>query len=123
MIKTDPYFNQPNFRLYKWDCLEIMKIIPDNTFDMVFADPPYMLSNNWFTCQNWQIVSVNKWKRDESKWTQNDLEFHELRLSECRRVLKPEWTLWVSGTYHSIYQCWYLIQKLKYHILHNFILL
>ncbi|MDD2230359.1 MAG: site-specific DNA-methyltransferase [Candidatus Cloacimonetes bacterium] len=86
---------------------------------MIFADPPYMLSNDGFTCQNGRMVKVNKGKWDKSKGFEEDAVFHESWISECRRVLKPEGTIWISGTYHSIYQCGYILQKLGFHILND----
>jgi site-specific DNA-methyltransferase (adenine-specific) len=114
-----PVFKTEDFALYNEDCLEVMARFPDNYVDMIFADPPYMLSNDGFSCQNGRMVSVNKGKWDKSKGFEEDLMFHETWLKECRRVLKPEGTLWVSGTYHSIYQCGFLLQKLDYHILND----
>jgi site-specific DNA-methyltransferase (adenine-specific) len=65
------------------------------------------------------MVSVNKGKWDVSKGFQDDYDFHYKWLEACRRVLKPGGTLWVSGTYHSIYQCGHALQKLNYHILND----
>jgi site-specific DNA-methyltransferase (adenine-specific) len=117
--KSDIYFKAENFCLYKGDCLEILKKFPDNHIDMIFADPPYMLSNDGFTCQAGRMVSVNKGKWDKSKGFENDLEFHDTWIKECRRVLKPSGTIWISGTYHSIYQCGFLLQKNNFHILND----
>ncbi|MCO5278862.1 MAG: site-specific DNA-methyltransferase [Saprospiraceae bacterium] len=114
-----PYYKSDDFTLYNGDSLEIMSRLPDNCIDMIFADPPYMLSNDGFSCQNGKMVSVNKGKWDKSKGFEDDLLFHEAWLKQCHRILKPEGTLWVSGTYHSIYQCGFLIQKLGYHILND----
>jgi len=116
-----PFFKRDDFTLYNGDSLEIMSRLPDNCIDMIFADPPYMLSNDGFSCQNGKMVSVNKGKWDKSKGFKNDLQFHEAWLKQCHRILKPEGTSWVSGTYHSIYQCGYLIQKLVYHILNDIV--
>ncbi|MFN5351380.1 MAG: DNA-methyltransferase [Alphaproteobacteria bacterium] len=113
------YFKQNNFVLYNLDSLEFLKTLPENYVDLIFADPPYMLSNNGFTCQNGKMVSVNKGKWDESKGIEEDLNFHLNWLSQCRRILKPQGTIWVSGTYHSIYQCGYSLQKLGFHILND----
>jgi site-specific DNA-methyltransferase (adenine-specific) len=113
MYKTD------NVALYNDDCLEVMAKFPDNYVDMIFADPPYMLSNDGFTCQNGRMVSVNKGKWDKSKGFDEDIKFHETWISECKRVLKPEGTIWISGTYHSIHQCGFLLQKLDYHLLNE----
>lgn len=108
-----------NYRLYHDDCLKILETIPENTFDMIFADPPYMLSNGGVTCQNGKVVSVNKGKWDESQGFEQDFEFHKKWLSVCKRVLKKNGTLWVSGTYHSIYSCGFAMQLLGYHILND----
>ena len=118
-VPVRPIFKTQDFVLYHHDCLEVMSRFPDGYVDMIFADPPYMLSNDGFTCHAGRMVSVNKGKWDKSKGFEVDLEFHELWISECKRVLKPEGTIWISGTYHSIYQCGYLLQKLGYHILND----
>ncbi|MBQ8481230.1 MAG: site-specific DNA-methyltransferase [Alphaproteobacteria bacterium] len=108
-----------SYRLYCDDCIERLKEIPENTFDMIFADPPYMLSNGGISCQNGKVVSVNKGDWDKSKGFEEDFEFHKKWLTECKRVLKRNGTLWVSGTYHSIYSCGFAIQLLGYHILND----
>jgi site-specific DNA-methyltransferase (adenine-specific) len=114
-----PVFKTEDFALYGEDSLEVMSRFPDNYVDVIFADPPYMLSNDGFTCQNGRMVSVNKGKWDKSKGFEDDLKFHETWISECKRVLKPEGTIWISGTYHSIYQCGFLLQKLGFHLLND----
>ena len=113
------FYKNNNIRLYNTNCLDLLKQIPDNTFDMVFADPPYFLSNGTFTCQNGRMVSVKKGNWDIGKTAEENFKFHFEWLKECRRVLKPNGTLWVSGTYHSIYQCGYALQLLNYHILND----
>jgi len=115
----NPYYYSDNAILYNHDCLEILLHIPENSIDMIFADPPYMLSNNGFTCQNGRMVTVNKGKWDESNGFEDDCAFHNAWIASCRRVLKPEGTIWISGTYHSIYQCGYLLQKNNFHILND----
>jgi site-specific DNA-methyltransferase (adenine-specific) len=105
--------------LFNDDCLRILSLLPDDAIDAVFADPPYMLSNNGFTCQNGRMVSVNKGPWDRSGGFDNDTDFHDAWIRACRRVLKPEGTIWISGTYHSIYQCGYLLQKNGFHILND----
>jgi site-specific DNA-methyltransferase (adenine-specific) len=114
-----PAFKTDDFCLYNADCLAVMSRFPDNYVDMIFADPPYMLSNNGFTCHAGRMVSVNKGKWDKSKGFEEDLKFHETWISECKRILKPEGTIWISGTLHSIFQTGYLLQKLDFHILND----
>ena len=114
-----PFLKSKNAILFNGDCLEILKSMPEDSIDMIFADPPYMLSNNGFTCQNGRMVNVNKGKWDKSKGFEEDTIFHNEWISACRRILKPEGTIWISGTYHSIYQCGFLLQKNNFHILND----
>lgn len=111
--------NNKKYQLYLGNCLEKMQEFPDNTFDMIFADPPYMLSNDGISCQNGKMVSVNKGSWDKSKGIENDFEFNKTWLSECRRILKENGTIWVSGTYHNIYSCGFAMQLLGFHILND----
>ncbi len=114
-----PYYEKQKFKLYNANCLDILAELPENSVDMIFADPPYNLSNGGFTVHAGQMVSVNKGDWDKSKGFQDDYTFHYKWLEACRRVLKPNGTLWVSGTYHSIYQCGHALQSLGYHILND----
>jgi len=86
---------------------------------MIFADPPYHLSNGGFTCHAGKRVSVNKGKWDESKGIKEDFNFHLQWIKACKRVLKPSGTIWISGTYHSIYACGFALQLTGYKILND----
>jgi site-specific DNA-methyltransferase (adenine-specific) len=118
-IKLKPYFSEDNFVLYHGDSLKLLEKLAENSIDMVFADPPYNLSNGGFTVHAGRQVSVHKGDWDVSKGFQDDYDFHYKWMAACRRVLKPAGTLWVSGTYHSIYQCGHALQSLGYHILND----
>lgn len=118
-IKYKPYFLKDNFVLYHGDSLEILKQLPENSIDMIFADPPYNLSNGGFTVHAGRRVSVNKGDWDKSNGFDKDLQFHIDWISQCRRILKPQGTIWITGTYHSIYQCGYALQRTGYHILND----
>ena len=119
-IVTDrPYFMESNFVLYNGDCLRILAQFPENSVDMIFADPPYNLSNGGFTVHAGRMVSVNKGDWDKSNGFADDYDFHYRWMAACKRVLKSHGTLWVSGTYHSIYQCGHALQSLGYHILND----
>ncbi len=119
IVENKPYFINGNFVLYLGDCLNILSQLPENSVDMIFADPPYNLSNGGFSVQAGRMVSVNKGTWDVSRGFEDDYNFHYKWLEACRRVLKPSGTLWVSGTYHSIYQCGHALQSLGYHILND----
>jgi len=113
------YFRNSNYNLYLGDSIEILKKIKKNSIDMIFADPPYGLSNNGITCKNGKMVSVNKGDWDKSKGIEEDFKFHLAWIKACKRVLKPNGTLWISGTYHSIYACGFALQKLGFKILND----
>ncbi len=115
----EPYYEKPGFKLYHSNCLDILAQLPENSIDMIFADPPYNLSNGGFTVHAGRMVNVNKGSWDKSRGFKDDYNFHYKWLEACKRVLKPHGTLWVSGTYHSIYQCGHALQALGYHILND----
>jgi len=118
-ITQKPYFNAENFVLYQADSLKILEQLPENSIDMIFADPPYNLSNGGFTVHAGKRVSVNKGDWDVSKGVLEDFNFHLKWIKACKRVLKPEGTIWVSGTYHSIFACGYALQFSGYKILND----
>jgi len=86
----------------------------ENSVDMIFADPPYFLSNGGITCHAGKMVSVNKGKWDKSKGVEENHEFTLEWLKACQRVLKPNGTIWVSGTTHIIYSIGFAMQKLGF---------
>jgi len=71
-----PYYKKPKFTLYQANSLEFLSKIKENSVDMIFADPPYMLSNGGFTVHAGKMVSVNKGKWDISNGLEKDFDFH-----------------------------------------------
>ena len=116
-----PYYKKRDFVLYKSDTLEFLDTMPGESVDMIFADPPYFLSGGSFTCQSGRRVSVKKGDWDMGRGTKSDYEFHRAWIKACRRVLKPEGTIWISGTYHSIYQCGFALQENRFHLLNDIV--
>jgi site-specific DNA-methyltransferase (adenine-specific) len=114
-----PYFEKPGFVLYRGNCLDILANMEKDSVNMVFADPPYNLSNGGFSVHAGKRVSVNKGDWDKSHGVDVDLKFHLNWIEACRKVLSPPGTIWISGTYHSIYQCGYALQKLDFKILND----
>ncbi len=74
-MKT-PYYEKPHFKLYLDNCLDTLAELPEDSVDMIFADPPYFLSSGTFTCQNGRRVSVKKGEWDLSEGLIEDCEFH-----------------------------------------------
>ncbi|MHA2282310.1 MAG: DNA-methyltransferase [Promethearchaeota archaeon] len=119
MIK--PYFQEENFTLYHGDALNILKQLENNKYDLIFVDPPYFLSNDGITCQSGKMVSVNKGDWDKSKGFSEDISFVESWLKACKRVLKENGSIWISGTLHNIYKVGYLLEKNGFHIINDII--
>jgi len=114
-----PYASIGEATLYLGDAIDVMNRLPESSIDMVFADPPYGLSNGGFSVHSGRQVSVNKGQWDKSRGTQADFDFHYSWIEAAHRLLKPDGTLWVSGTYHSIYACGYAMQLLGYRVLND----
>lgn len=83
---------------YNGDCLNILSTLEAKSIDMIFADPPYRLSNNGITCKSGQIASVIKGEWDRSLGFRTDYEFNKQWLIACDRVLKSNGTIWIYGT-------------------------
>lgn len=109
--------------LYNTDSLELMdKLIekyPDGIFDLIFADPPYFLSNGGITCQSGKIAKVDKGEWDKSKGIIENHEYNLNWLSKCKKLLKKDGTIWVTGTHHIIYSVGFAIQQLEMKILND----
>ncbi len=116
-----PYYKRTGFVLYKSDAIGLLGSMPADSVDMIFADPPYFLSNGSFTCQGGKRASVKKGDWDMGRGLDQDYEFHLAWIKACRRVLRPNGTIWISGTYHSIYQCGFALQKNGFHILNDIV--
>jgi site-specific DNA-methyltransferase (adenine-specific) len=110
-----------SIRLLKGDCIEMLNQAKENSVDMIFADPPYFLSNGGITCHAGKMVSVNKGKWDKSKGVEDNHQFNLEWLRACQRVLKPDGTIWVSGTTHVIYSVGFAMQQLGYKILNDIV--
>ena len=112
------YYKSKNrdFTLLEGDCL---RLLPEFNFkfDMIFADPPYFLSNNGISIQSGKIVSVNKGEWDKGKSAESIEAFNVNWLSLCRDKLKDDGTIWISGTYHNIFFVANALQRLGFRIL------
>lgn len=114
-----PYFKKEGFKLYLSDSLILLSELTENSVDMIFADPPYFLSSGSFTCHSGKRASVKKGDWDLSNGIKQNFDFHDSWIKAARRVLKPNGTIWISGTYHSIYQCGFALEINGYHFLND----
>lgn len=84
---------------------------------MIFADPPYFLSNGGISVQSGKQVSVNKGDWDKSQGFEKDNEFNRQWLSLCREKLTEDGTIWISGTFHNIFSVAQMLNELGFRIL------
>lgn len=111
--------DESNFRLVHGDSLKILKTIDEKSIDMIFADPPYFLSNGGITVQSGKMVSVNKAKWDMNMPLEEKLDYNREWIKECRRVLKDNGSIWISGTMHNIYFVGVALELEGFNIINN----
>ena len=107
--------------LYCGDRLQLMQSLPDESFDCIWTDPPYFLSNDGTTCVAGQRTSVNKGGWDRSRGLLGDHEFNLEWLADCQRALTPAGTIWVSGTHHVFLSVGMAMGELGLRILNDII--
>ena len=113
-----PYFRSADraFTLLHGDCVELLKQF-DFKFDMIFADPPYFLSNGGISVQSGRVVCVDKGEWDKGGTPEAVDTFNRTWLTACRDKLKSDGTIWVSGTYHNIFSVAARLTELGFKIL------
>lgn len=99
-----PYYHSSDraFTLLQGDCTELLKQFSFR-FDMIFADPPYFLSNGGISLQSGKVVCVDKGHWDKGCTASEIDAFNQQWIALCREKLKPNGTIWISGTYHNIF--------------------
>jgi len=120
------FFEQPSAAyssdevlLLQGDSFAILeKMIPE-TVDMVFADPPYFLSDNGITCRGGKMVSVNKGEWDNSIPFEEKHCFNRTWIRLCKRILKLNGSIWISGTFHNIYSIGVALEQEGFTIINN----
>lgn len=121
-MKNKAEFNLPYNQIIKGDCIEVLNSLPENSIDLIFADPPYnlQLQNDLYRPNMTKVDAVDdKWDKfasfsDYDKFTRD-------WLSACRRVLKNTGTIWVIGSYHNIYRVGSILQDLGYWFLNDIV--
>lgn len=113
-----PFFKSSNrdFTILNGDCFELLPQF-DFKFDMIFADPPYFLSNGGISYQAGKVVCVDKGNWDKGGTPEYIMDFNRKWLTLCREKLKDNGTIWVSGTHHNIFSIATALTELGYKIL------
>lgn len=117
MIKTPFYKSKDRaFSLLHGDTMKLLSRF-EHKFDMIFADPPYFLSNDGLSIQNGKIVSVNKGRWDKSYGIEYINNFNRQWLSLIKDKMKEDATIWISGTMHNIFSVGQILTELDFKIL------
>jgi len=113
-----PYYRSINkdLTLVEGDCVSVLKAF-EFKFDMIFADPPYFLSNGGISINSGKIVCVDKGEWDKAPSPEYIDEFNREWLSACKDKLKDDGTIWISGTYHNIFSVADQLSELGFKIL------
>jgi modification methylase len=121
-VKIEPAADLPLDRIIENDCVSAMAALPDCSIDMIFADPPYnlQLGGDLFRPEGSRVDAVDDdWDKFETFQAYDD--FTRAWLKEARRILKPDGTLWVIGSYHNIFRVGAALQDEGYWILNDIV--
>ena len=112
------YYTSPNadFLIANGDSFSLLNDF-NFKFDMIFADPPYFLSNGGISLQSGKVVCVDKGEWDKGKTPEEMREWNMQWLGMCRDKLKENGSIWISGTYHNIFSVADCLTQLGYRIL------
>ena len=108
-----------NFKLYNDDSFKVIKKLEPKSIDMIFADPPYFLSSGGVSCHSGRQVSVDKAEWDKSISIEEKIKFNRKWIKLCRKVLKDDGTIWISGTFHNIYAIGIALELEGFSIINN----
>lgn len=117
------YYDNSCAQLICGDALTVLKNLKRESIDMIFADPPYFLSNDGVTCKSGRMVSVNKGDWDKLTGNGHQIEekhkFNRKWIRLCKQVLKPNGSIWISGTFHNIYSIGMALEQEGFQIINN----
>ncbi|MBR2774342.1 MAG: site-specific DNA-methyltransferase [Selenomonadaceae bacterium] len=113
------FYKDENSELYLADTFEQLKKFPAESVDMIFADPPYFLSNGGITCKSGKVASVNKGDWDKGGTIKEKHAFNRRWIRLCGKVLKSNGTIWISGTLHNIYSVGMALEQEDFKIINN----
>ena len=113
------YYKDENSELFLLNTFEALEKMVPECIDMIFADPPYFLSNDGITCSGGKVASVNKGNWDKLSTLEEKHNFNRKWIKLAKKVLKPNGTIWISGTLHNIYSVGMALEQEGFKILNN----
>ena len=121
---VETFYETEDVKLIYGDTFEMLRKIKKESVDVIFADPPYFLSNDGISCRGGKMVSVNKagWDKissDKNTTLKDKHKFNRRWIRMCKRILKPNGTIWISGTFHNIYSIGMALEQEGFKIINN----
>ncbi len=114
-----PHYCTETEMLFLGDTFSVLENLSPLSVDMIFADPPYFLSNDGITCHAGRMVSVNKGEWDKVSSVDEKHSFNREWIRRCRDILTPNGTIWISGTLHNIYSIGLALEQEGFKIINN----
>lgn len=114
-----PYYYSDDTTLYWGDCCEVLRAMPKESVDMIFADPPYFLSNGGMSVHSGKRFCVDKGDWDKDTGLQDKHNFNREWISLAKDILKVTGTIWISGTFHNIFSVGMALEEIGFKILNN----
>lgn len=118
-MKEKVYYEEKNIKLIHDDTFDFMKKIKEESIDVIFADPPYFLSNGGISNSGGKAVLVDKGEWDKASSLKEKHEFNRKWIKLARKILKDNGTIWISGTMHNIYSVGMALEQEGFKILNN----
>jgi len=112
-------YNKNGIKIYHNDFFDFINELEDESIDLIFADPPYFLSNGGITCKSGKMENVDKGEWDKSSGLEFVHNFNKQWLSLCKNKLKKDGSIFISGTLHNIYSIGFALQELDYKIIND----
>lgn len=119
VLMNKPYYHKDKMILVYADTFTFLEKMKPESMDMIFADPPYFLSNDGFSNSGGKVVSVNKGEWDKVLSFEDKHEFNRKWIRLAKNILKPNGTIWISGSLHNIYSVGVALEQEGFKILNN----
>jgi site-specific DNA-methyltransferase (adenine-specific) len=110
MNSKTPYSSDKNINLYHTESLEWLAQREEKSVDLIFLDPPYFLTDD-------KNNRAYKGDWDLSNGVKQDFKFHNDIITQCRRVLKDDGVIWITGTHHNIFDCGFSLRLNNFKII------
>ena len=117
--KLSPYFEEKDFTLYYGDSFEILRKLPKHYFNMIFADPPYFLTDDGITCRSGKEIKKEENPWDKPKTVQGKFAYNKKWIGLCKSLLTSDGTIFISGTFHNIYTIGVALEMNGFEIINN----